>query len=252
VVGESFAFNETEVRPRPQKLADQIARRIVHVIASNALAPGTRLPVEAELGEQLGVGKNTLREALRLLEAWGVIEIKQGRGGGPIVRTPRPEDLREALTVQLLFSAATLDDIIEARCCVEPPSAMLAAERMTEADVQQLRRSVQRMRDMAGNHAAFLEENRFFHTHIAEATGNVVMQAFADTLESVLDGTSRGINYKPARRLAVAAAHERIADAIAGRDPTLAGKEMEAHLREAGRFWQRSGVISGRRVPWDF
>jgi GntR family transcriptional repressor for pyruvate dehydrogenase complex len=251
-VVDTFAFTSAPARPRAQKLSEQIARQIVDVIVTNNLTPGTRLPVESELQTQLGIGKNTLREALRLLETWGVVEIKQGRNGGPTVRSPRPEDLREALTVQLLFTAATLDDVIEARCCVEPQSSMLAAERMSDDDVQLLRDSVDRMREQSDSQTVFLAENQFFHSHIAAATGNVVMQAFIDTLKSVLDGTSRGIEYSPARRIAVAGAHERIVDAIAARDPQLAQQEMQAHLREAGRFWQKSGAVSGRSVPWGF
>ncbi|GAA2116220.1 FadR/GntR family transcriptional regulator [Actinomadura alba] len=239
-------------RTRGQKLGERVAREIVDVIVSNQMTSGTRLPIESVLQEQLGVGKNTLREALRILEAWGVVEIRRGRNGGPTVRNPRPEDLREALTVQLLFASATLDDVIEARCCVEPQSAMLAAERMTNKEMSKLRDSVQRMRDQADDQAAFLEENQFFHWQIAASTGNVVMQAFLDTLKSVLDGTSRGVQYKPARRLAVADAHECIVEAIAARDPHRARREMEAHLREAGRFWQKSGELSGRPVPWGF
>jgi GntR family transcriptional repressor for pyruvate dehydrogenase complex len=249
---DTFAFTTTAARPRAQKLGEQVARQIVDVIVSNNLTPGTKLPVESELQAQLGVGKNTLREALRLLEAWGVVEIKQGRNGGPTVRSPKPEDLREALTVQLLFTAATLDDVIEARCCVEPQSSMLAAERMSEDDIQLLRKSIERMRAESDSQTVFLAENQFFHAHIAAATGNVVMQAFIDTLKSVLDGTSRGIEYSPARRIAVAGAHERIVDAIAMRDPQRAQQEMHAHLREAGRFWQKAGAVSGRPVPWGF
>lgn len=249
---ETFVFEvPANQRRRPQKLAEQVARRIVHVIVTNNLQPGTRLPIEADLGGQLGVGKNTLREAMRLLEAWGVVEIRQGRNGGPTVRTPRPEDLREALTIQLLFSAATLTDVFEARCGVEPQSAMMAASRMSQEDIEVLRESVIRTRDQSVSYSAFLAENQFFHEQIAASTGNVVMHAFIDTLNSLLDGSAGGIQDKPSRRLVVADAHERILNAIESRDPVRAREEMEDHLREAGGFWERSDAASNQRVSWD-
>ena len=247
---EPFAFAPFHTAVRPLKLGERVARRIVDVIVTSGLTPGTRLPIESELVAQLGVGKHTLREALRLLEAWGVIEIKQGRNGGPEVRMPRPQDLREALTVQLLFSSATLQDVIETRCCIEPQSAMVAAERMSADDIGVLRQSVIRMRENAESHTDFLRENQLFHEYITASTQNVVMQAFIDTLKSVMDGSAAGIQYKPARRLAVADAHERIVLAIESRDPQRAHEEMEAHLREAGDFWETSGTIVSRRVPW--
>ncbi|WP_222722565.1 FadR/GntR family transcriptional regulator [Actinomadura alba] len=236
---------------RPQKLPKRIARRIVEHIISHDLGPGTRLPVEAELGETLGVGKNTLREAMRLLESWGVITIRQGRNGGPVVRSPQPRDVREALTVQLLFSSASLQGVYEARCCIEPHSAMMAAGRLPDTGIQELRSSVARMRDFVDDTPVFLAENRRFHELIAAATGNVVMQAFIDTLKAVFDGSSAGVNYSRGVRLAVADAHERITDAVASRDTARAAREMEIHLREAGDYWGKQGRIRLGYVTWE-
>lgn len=248
---EPFAFATGRAEAiRPQKLSEQIARRIVGEIVDNGLASGTRLPVESELGARLGVGKNTLREALLLLETWGVVEIRQGRNGGPFVRSPRPDDVREALTIQLMFSAATLQDVFEARCCIEPRSAMLAAERMPDDAIAELRRSVAKMRERAVSQADFLEENQRFHKSIAAATGNVVIETFIDTLKAVFDGTSAGVSYKPARRLAVADAHEQIVDAIEARDSMRASTAMERHLREAGDFWHKKSQVPTDRVNW--
>ena len=237
---------------RGQKLSERVAHRLVEIITTNKLLDGTRLPVEAELQTILGVGKNTLREALRILEGWGVIEIKQGRYGGPTVRTPRPDDLREALTVQLLFASATLDDVIEARCCVEPQSAMIAATRMSTEGIASLRESVERMRTSMDNNEAFLEENKRFHADIAASTSNVVLEAFTGTLKSVMDGTVSGIEYDSSTRHAVVDAHERIVDAIEKRDPEQARHEMYEHLREAGNYWVKRGAITGSNLSWSF
>ena len=246
---DALAFGSGE-SIRPQKLSAQVARRLVGEIISKQLAPGTRLPVESELGESLGVGKNTLREALRLLEGWGVVSIRQGRNGGPVVRSPQPHDVREALTIQLLFSAASLQDVFEARCCIEPYSAMMAAERMPDSSIEELRDSIGRMRERADDQTVFLAENQRFHELIAASAGNVIVHAFIDTLKAVFDGTSAGISYKRARRLAVADAHEQIVSAIEAREPASASHAMEQHLREAGDYWGKDGQIPSGRVTW--
>jgi GntR family transcriptional repressor for pyruvate dehydrogenase complex len=244
------AYLDTHVRSSEGRLAEQVARRLVAFIVTETLPSGAHLPVESALRAQLGVGKNTLRQALRLLEDWGVIDIRQGRGGGPVVRSPRPDDLRGALSIQLLFASAPLKDVMEARCCFEPQGAALAAMRMGVQDVDELHASVERMRAATHDQYRFLDENRYFHARIAAVSGNVVIKALLDALKSVLDGSSRGISYGPSRILAVADAHARIASAIASGEPTRAHAEMESHLRQAGDFWKALEPGFGAQGPW--
>src|SRR4051794_14508658 len=85
-------------RERTRKASEDVARRLVAFIVDNRLSDGARLPTEAELQRHFGVGRTTLREALRLLETQGALTIKAGPRGGPVVRLPRPEDLRGSLT----------------------------------------------------------------------------------------------------------------------------------------------------------
>src|SRR5437762_10728735 len=112
---------------RSPKTSEVIARNLATRIAEGGLAPGSRLPVEREMVETLGVGRTTLREALRLLETRGVLTIRPGPRGGPAVRRPRPADLGAALTLILQFEQASLADIMEAREALRPMVARLAA-----------------------------------------------------------------------------------------------------------------------------
>jgi GntR family transcriptional regulator, transcriptional repressor for pyruvate dehydrogenase complex len=237
-------------RPRSLKLSEQIARHIVDVILSNDLAPGTRLPIEAELCRSLDVGRNTLREAMRLLEAWGVVEIRRGRNGGAAVRYPEPSDLRAPLTVQLLFAGATLEDILKVRLLFEPETAFLAALHMGEVEVMLLDESVARMRASGQGHDEFLQENRFFHSTIAAHTGVVIFQSFIESIEAVFDGSTQGVAYGQKRRGAVADAHERIAKAIRLGDGEKAREEMRLHVEEAGCYWARNRVSMEKKLSW--
>src|SRR6202034_1454610 len=94
-----------------------------------------------------GVGRTTLREALRLLETRGVLTIRPGPGGGPIVRHPKPADLSESLTLILRFRHASLGEVRDARRALEPMIANLAAEEITEEEIAELQASVQWMLD---------------------------------------------------------------------------------------------------------
>lgn len=222
---------------RTRKTSERIAHDLIGYISDNRFTEGTALPTEAELVERLGVGRSTVREALLLLETWGVITVRAGRNGGPTVRHPRPEDLREALEVQLQFNATTLRDIVEAREAIEPASARLAAQRMTDEQIDRLQATVDGMRVPDVSQSSFLELNRHFHSLIAEATGNAVLQAFVDSIKAIADGAVIGIKYESRHILAVADAHDEIVTAIRARDGDAASAAMSRHLGEAGQYW---------------
>lgn len=224
---------------RSPKTSERVARELVNHIVDNNLQEGAKLPNERILVEVFDVGRTTLREALRLLETRGVITIRSGPGGGPVVRRPRPDDLRESLTLILQFSGASLTDVMEARAALEPMMAKLATQRITPAQIEQLHRSVQRMRDRCDDHETFAAENQVFHSTIAEATGSTVLWAFNETLKSIADGGIAGVEYTTRRRQAVATAHEKVIEALEGGDPAAAEKAMSDHLAEAADYWRR-------------
>lgn len=240
-----------DLRRRQPKTSERIARDIASHIVDNKLAPGTMLPTERDMIESFGVGRTTLREALRLLETRGVLTIKSGPRGGPVVRRPRPSDLSEALTLILEFEQSSLGDVFEARVALEPKLARLAAARISEEAVDQLQASVDAMMGDLVNHDVFLEENQRFHSLIADVAGNVVLGVFTETLKTVADGALAGVRYTPNRRRAVASAHQAIVDALRGRDVEAADAAMTRHLDEAGRYWTRKyGELVSEPVRW--
>jgi DNA-binding FadR family transcriptional regulator len=240
-----------DLRKRQPKTSERIARDIASHIVDNQLAPGTMLPTERDMIESMGVGRTTLREALRLLETRGVITIKSGPRGGPVVRRPRAADLGEALTLIMEFEQSSLGDVFEARVALEPTLARLAAARITDQQVAELQASVDAMMGDLVNHDVFLAENQRFHSLIADVAGNVVLTVFTETLKTVADGALAGVRYTPNRRRAVAAAHQGIVDALKAKDPVAAGSAMTRHLDEAGRYWTRKyGDLVSDAVRW--
>ena len=224
---------------RPQKTAMIIAQRIVSTIAAQNLGPGAILPSERIMLEEYGVGRATLREALRFLEFQGVVAMKPGPGGGPVVQQPDASTLSISLALLLQFSSAPYRAIAEARSALEPMIAYLAAQRIDDDTILQLDQSVSAMGANMSDRSAFLAENQRFHDLIAWSSGNALFGYLLDSILGILDGTVLGIDYPPHRRLAILAAHETVLKAIQARDPVAAQEAMAAHIEAYMTYAER-------------
>ena len=224
---------------RPQKTAVLVAQRIVADIQQRGNKPGDRLPPERVMLEEYNIGRGTLRESLRFLELQGIIVLKPGPGGGPVVQQPDGSGLATALTLLLQFENAPFRTITEARTALEPMMAQLAALRMGEEQLAELKYSVDHMLDKVGDESVFLEMNKRFHDIIAHNSGNVLFGHLIDTLLGMLDGTAIGVDYPEHRRVAVHKAHAAIYEALAAKDPTAAASAMHDHIIEYANYVER-------------
>jgi DNA-binding FadR family transcriptional regulator len=250
VVAASRAPEPVPFRRVPKR-SELIAADLVAYIADARLAPGTPLASERDMSEYLGVGRTSLREALRLLETRGVLTIKSGLGGGPIVRRPQPSDLREALTLILQFEETELTEVLEARRALELTVSRLAATRITPDEVGELRRINANLAAWNGDLDVVWESNKAFHLAIGEAGRNMVLRTFLESIVSMADGKVAGITYGARQVTAMVAAHERIIDALAEGDPDAAGHAMEEHLGESYRFWDKHyPTVTAQTVRW--
>jgi GntR family transcriptional regulator, transcriptional repressor for pyruvate dehydrogenase complex len=228
-----------KIRTTEAKLPELIARRIIEYVVSQGITDGSVLPSERRLMETFAVSRATMREALRHLEALGLVQMRRGAGGGPIVRWPQPHDIGNVLSLFLHFSNASLMDVMAARQVIEPAVIVEAVQLISVADLAQLRESVDRMQAELDVADVFLSENERFHRIIAEATRNPVLGAINGMLKYVSDGTMAGISYTRAHREAVAAAHLRIVEALEAGDADASARAMAAHLDEAAKDWRR-------------
>ncbi|HEX4109975.1 MAG TPA: FCD domain-containing protein [Solirubrobacteraceae bacterium] len=217
-----------ETAPRPVKTSVLVAHRLARRAAE--LQPGDSLPAERALLRELGVGRSTLREALRMLELQGVLTIKAGPGGGPIVAQPDHGPLADTLSVALQATDSTVGELIKARSFLEAALARLAATAADEEDLSLLRASVQDLRGFLGDEERFLEENLRFHAACAAAAHNHILALFHASLEQISDGHVMGVTYGPRDRKTIVRAHERILEGIAARDPDRAASAMGAHM----------------------
>jgi DNA-binding FadR family transcriptional regulator len=117
-----------EERSRTVKASERVAQDIVHDIVARGLHTGDRLPLEAAMVEEYGVSRTSLREALRLLEVQGLISLKPGPGGGPVVGTVEPSHLAKTASLYFHLGAATYADVMGTQVLMESLCARLAAE----------------------------------------------------------------------------------------------------------------------------
>lgn len=233
-----LSFEGIDVR-RSAKTNATIAQKLATQIISSKAQPGTALPSERELAESLGVGRGTMREALRLLETFGLIEMRTGRYGGPVVKLPDAHDLSISLTLAFYANGSSMLDVLEARLVMEPALAELAAERITPEQLAALRETIAVTREESDSESAYLAAAERFHNLVAEASESPVLSHLSAGLQHIAGGESVGITYSRGVRLAVARSHELIADALEDRDGEAARTLWRSHLMEAAEYWRR-------------
>jgi GntR family transcriptional regulator, transcriptional repressor for pyruvate dehydrogenase complex len=224
---------------RPKKTAVLIAQQIVDDIQRRAVAPGELLPPERVMLEHYQIGRGTLRESLRYLEMQGLIVMKPGPGGGPVVQEPSGAGLASAISLLLQIGQAPYRTVIQARESLEPAMSELAALHMSDDALESLALNVRRTRAGLADIRAFMDLNLEFHDLIARSSGNALFRYMIDAMTDILDGTAMGVEYPEPRRAGICDAHERIYEAIRSREPIAAREAMREHLAEYSQYLTR-------------
>jgi GntR family transcriptional repressor for pyruvate dehydrogenase complex len=214
------------------KSCDVLAARLRAQILEGRLAPGEALPGERDLVVETGLSRGSVREALRILEAEGLVQTRPGRYGGTVISRPSSELLARQVGSFAKGRGVGLRMLIETRESLEPMLARLAARHRTDADLDALEAAVARMRRAVdGSAADFLAANVEWHWAVALASGNELMSAFMASItglirESTLEEhvSSREV------RLAVIDAHRRVNAAVRAGDAEAARRRMARHV----------------------
>jgi GntR family transcriptional repressor for pyruvate dehydrogenase complex len=191
-VSEPFANAGTVVRAtvnlrRTEKISEVIAREIVK--DSRGLPPGTMLPSEAKLLERYQVGRASLREALRLLEVQGLIVIRPGPGGGPMISEVDSAHFGRMASLYFHLSGATYRDTLDARLILEPVVARIIATEQNPEHIQALRDYLERSAATADDPSSTdpQDERVFeFHALLMGMSGNPVITLLARSLQDLL------------------------------------------------------------------
>ncbi|BBV74071.1 transcriptional regulator LldR [Klebsiella electrica] len=218
----------------PRRLADDVVRRVRALIEEQKLEAGMRLPAERQLAAQLGVSRNSLREALAMLVNEGLLVSR--RGGGTFVRWQH-ETWSEQNIVQPLKTLLADDpdysfDILEARHAIEASTAWHAAMRATDAEKERIRLCFEATQSEDPDLASQADVR--FHLAIAEASHNVVllqtMRGFFDLLQSSVKQSRQRMYLVPPVFARLTEQHQAVMEAIFAGDAEGARQAMMAHL----------------------
>jgi DNA-binding FadR family transcriptional regulator len=211
-------------------------------ILSGELAPGDSLPTEGELVNQLGVSRETVRMALRLLDAEGLTATSQGRSGVRI-RHPEPERIARSLVQLFTLTGATWGDLLAFRKMLEPAAAAHVAE---QATAQQRERIADvAARGIAPDGTGYHE----FHELLVQASGNPILTTVLAAVEQAVRWAATEQDITQYDRDEAAKSHRAIASAINARDPHKAEHRMRQHLDAALQHVEASGLLGAPMIP---
>jgi GntR family galactonate operon transcriptional repressor len=224
---------------RPARLADLVVEAITDGVVGGTLEPATVLPPESALAEQFQVSRVTVREAVKLLEAKGLLEVRHGIGA--VVRERAGWNLLDtgvlAAAVHHDGSVRILDELVGVRIALESSLAGLAAERATDEDRAAIAGLYRQLEAEVRAPEVFIETDMVFHDRIMVAAGNDLARSIMTTVHGQVRTSMRYQGRPSVEDVTVTnQEHGRVLERVLDRDAEGASREMAAHI---GAAWKR-------------
>jgi len=204
-------------------LAEQVEDEIYHYILDTPLEPGAKLPNEFELGEKFGVGRSTVREAVKLLSSKGIVEVRRGSGTYVVTTAKGLSDPLNLRSVQDKNALAL--DLVNVRLLLEPGMAALNA---SGEDIERIQRLCDRVESKIHSGDLYIEDDIAFHTCIAESSKNMVVEQLIPIIDTAVMMFVNVTHKKLTEETILT--HRMITEAIARHDPIGARSAMVMHL----------------------
>lgn len=227
---------------RPSRAPDVVAATLRRKILSGELAPGDSLPTEGELINEFGVSRETVRMALRLLDAEGLTTTSQGRSGVRI-RHPEPERVARSLVQLFTLTGATWGDLLSFRIMLEPAAAAHVARHATTVQREDI--AAVAKNGIAPDGTGYHE----FHELLVRASGNPLLTTVLAAVEQAVRWAAAEQDITQFDRDEAAKSHRAIAAAIAARDSVKAQRRMKQHLDAALQHVEASGLRDAPMIP---
>jgi len=223
-------------------LSDEIVEQIIDLISRGVLKPGERLPSEKELCLRFGVGRTTIREALRSMAVMGILDGRVGEG--TFVSADSRKYLEKSLQWGLLIDRKSVNDLVETRLMLESQTAYAAAARATEENLQEIEEALEGMRRSLDRPEEYLEHDLRFHLAIARATQNQILYNLLSMTRGYLQTwISESLSKPSTRKMRTRAEssvreHQKILQALRKRKPELARQAMTEHILSSSLDFQ--------------
>ncbi len=215
--------------PKSPSIPELVFQEMQRLIIDGNFRPGDLLPSEMELAERFGVGRSSIREAMRALQLLGVIEVIQGKGTYVCDFGILPLIVDWARISQM----GIISEVMEARQFIEILLVQLAAERATDEDIRKLRAALKHAQESLSNSETNVQAGVDFHIVLADAAHNQVLALMYRTIRDLYLETARRTRITPEIALDRYHDHEAILQAVLDRDPEAAARVMKEHLEKA-------------------
>lgn len=228
---------QSQWKPLPRlRTHEQVVAEIESRLKAGTLKAGDRLPPERQFAEALGVSRGAVREALRILEAIGVVEAGTGSGptSGSMIVRDSIAGMAMVLRIHLQLASFSQEDLVEIRLLIESMAARKTAESATSEDIADLRALIDEMR---GTHttASYNDLDAAFHVRIVRASGNslaaVLMAALREALRQAMVTAFESLEDPVTTMKTLTDEHAAIVEAIADRDGDKAAELVTSHIR---------------------
>jgi GntR family transcriptional regulator, transcriptional repressor for pyruvate dehydrogenase complex len=229
--GASPAEPELFSRVSVGRISEIIVEQVRLLMRQGQLKPGDRLPPERDLCERFGVSRVTVREALRMLESSGLVEIRVGARGGAFVTAPSSSRVGEGLADLLTLSVISAADVTEVRMILEVGIVPLVCERATEDDLADLEKICERSEEALRTGDYSMDMSLEFHTRVARATHNPALEMLVESFRGpILMSLNQAREAAPEMGGLGTQEHERFIEAVRRRDSDEASRIMREHL----------------------
>lgn len=215
---------------RSLELAEVLEEKIVQ----GGMSIGESLPAERDLMVLHKVSRATVREALRILGAKGLIEVRRGRRGGSYIQAPNGEAVSRSLDLFIQGHDIRFSDLLAVREAIEPVAAAQAARQRTDEDIAALYDNLDKTDQTVADIRRFSQLNIEWHTAVVRASHNPLFLSFMTSISSALYLATERSEFDPQIRSIVARSHRRITDAIAQGDADAARRRMTRHVTAYG------------------
>lgn len=226
---------------------DQTLEQLKNYILSGVVQLGERLPSERALADALGVGRYSVREALKVLEAVGLVQSRVGEG--TFLTTNTGASFGRILGLSLATWGGTIIEILDAREMIEAEAARAAAARATPAQLARIEYELETMRH-AAQVREYLKADMNFHRRIGDASQNIIISQFVNNLIDLLEEALQETQSDSLPRQAEGGgSHQEIYEALAAGEAGAAGELMRSHIHFSAEVWQTVISLTAKADP---
>ncbi|WP_022879434.1 FadR/GntR family transcriptional regulator [Microbacterium sp. B19] len=231
-------FEPAQTKRAFDSIIDQVRERL----REGTLRPGQKLPSEREFAVQLGVSRNTVREAVRMLEIAGLVSLKKGASGGAFITSDNSDALAQGIVDGLTLGTFTVGELMEARIALDTAIARHAAAEITPAEVEELRALVEVARGYAteAEWPDRLRSHLAFEERLGQIAGNPILRLLNAPLLELTSEVSLRIG--PSVGEAIWVAREHLLDALSHNDPGAAERVVRDYLENLHTSWLGHGA----------